>query len=87
MIPLPERGSVVIGPGLELIGSEHKADIFRARLETRVDAAAAARFEEEVHCPIGIPIASKNPKVIAVSIAAELLKEWQAKPAPARTAA
>lgn len=70
-----------------LIGSEHKAAVFRARLETRVDAAAAARFEEIVHCPIGLPIASKNPKVIAVSIAAELLREWTVKPAPLRAAA
>ncbi|MBI4669088.1 MAG: xanthine dehydrogenase accessory protein XdhC [Elusimicrobia bacterium] len=33
-------------------------------------------WKEKMHFPIGIPIKSKNPKIIAVSIAAELLQEW-----------
>lgn len=57
---------------LGLIGSEHKAQVFRTRLKN------TALWDEKMHCPIGAAIASKNPKVIAVSIAAELLKEWAA---------
>lgn len=59
-----------------LIGSEHKAEVFSARLKTRAGEALAGLFESKVKCPIGIPLESKNPKTIAVSIAAELLKEW-----------
>lgn len=57
---------------LGLIGSMHKARVFRSRLppprRTLWDAA--------MRCPIGRKIPSKNPKAIAVSVAAELLEKW-----------
>lgn len=59
-----------------LIGSEHKADVFLARLKTKGGRDWEGLWEERMHCPIGMPLDSKNPKVIAVSIAAELLKDW-----------
>jgi xanthine dehydrogenase accessory factor len=59
---------------LGLIGSGHKATVFRARLKDLAD-----RWDERMHCPIGKPLDSKNPKVIAVSIAAELLERWGLK--------
>lgn len=62
---------------LGLIGSEHKADVFLARL--REDSPSfdwQELWDERLHCPLGVPLDSKNPKVIAVSLAAELLKEW-----------
>jgi xanthine dehydrogenase accessory factor len=62
---------------LGLIGSEHKARVFAARLEGLPDGERLRElWEEKVRCPIGIPLPSKNPKVIAVSIAAQLLREW-----------
>ncbi len=62
---------------LGLIGSEHKAAVFRARLGSGPDGSELqALWDEKMHCPLGIPLDSKNPKVIAVSIAAELLREW-----------
>jgi xanthine/CO dehydrogenase XdhC/CoxF family maturation factor len=87
---------------LGLIGSEHKARVFRARLRERTPEQSEDAFDElweKLHCPIGVPLESgfrsaelqpfprppasrvpglghKNPKVIAVSIAAELLKDW-----------
>jgi len=62
---------------LGLIGSEHKAQIFEARLKANPsDESLAELWEEKMHCPIGLPLASKNPKVIAVSIAAQLLQTW-----------
>jgi xanthine dehydrogenase accessory factor len=65
---------------LGLIGSEHKADVFRARLKSRPEGEALIRFwDERMHCPMGIPLKSKEPKVIAVSVAAELLREWGLK--------
>ena len=63
---------------LGLIGSAHKAAVFRARLVT-LDADGgdrAARWDRRMRCPIGIRLDSKNPKIIAVSIAAELLEHW-----------
>ena len=63
---------------LGLIGSEHKAKVFQARLRSESEELQAF-WEEKMHCPIGTPLASKNPKVIAVSIATELLKEWGLK--------
>ncbi len=63
---------------LGLIGSEHKADVFAARLKA-LDPALEQAAEDRLRCPIGVPLESKNPKVIAVSIAAELLKEWGLK--------
>jgi xanthine dehydrogenase accessory factor len=66
---------------LGLIGSEHKSQVFQAKLGDSL----AELWEEKMHCPMGLPLESKSPKVIAVSIAAELLKEWglkKAAPAP-----
>lgn len=62
---------------LGLIGSEHKAQVFLARLLSGGEKADWERlWEEKMHCPIGAPLPGKNPKIVAVSIAAELLKEW-----------
>lgn len=55
---------------LGLIGSEHKANVFRSRLKNKT------LWDEKMRCPIGAGLPSKNPKVIAVAIAAELLREW-----------
>lgn len=60
---------------LGLIGSGHKAKIFQARLESE-NPNLPGLWEKKMRCPIGIPLPSKNPKIIAVSIAAELIKEW-----------
>ena len=59
-------------PYIGLIGSKTKWATFRHRLETR-------GFTEEelghVTCPIGVPgIARKEPEVIAVAVAAQLLQ-------------
>lgn len=59
---------------LGLIGSDHKARVFQARLAQ--EGRLQELWEEKMRCPIGIPLDSKVPKVIGVSIAAELLKEW-----------
>ena len=62
---------------LGLIGSEHKADVFRARLQSLPGGEGlAGLWDEKMKCPIGSYLPSKNPKVIAISIAAQLLGEW-----------
>ncbi|MBI3298488.1 MAG: XdhC family protein [Elusimicrobia bacterium] len=64
---------------LGLIGSEHKAKVFLARLEEGGGAPPGgweALWDAKLRCPIGLPLRSKNPKVIAVAAAAELLQEW-----------
>lgn len=63
---------------LGLIGSAHKATVFRSRLVTldKDGGNRTDRWDARMHCPIGIPLESKNPKIIAVSIAAELLQHW-----------
>lgn len=69
---------------LGLIGSEHKASVFRARLQGLPGGEELVRlWEERMHCPIGAAprLPGKNPKVIAVSIAQELLTEWALVPA------
>lgn len=59
-----------------LIGSDTKRRQFEARLRER--GVDAARVERMV-CPIGLPgIAGKAPAVIAASVAAQLLTEWDA---------
>jgi xanthine dehydrogenase accessory factor len=66
---LRERGDL---PYLGLIGSKTKWATFRHRLEER-----GFRKQElaQVTCPIGIPgIAGKQPEVIAVAVAAQLLQ-------------
>lgn len=60
---------------LGLIGSSHKARVFRARLQD-AHASLVDLWDDKVHCPIGIPLPSKNPKVIAIALAAQLLQEW-----------
>jgi xanthine dehydrogenase accessory factor len=57
---------------LGVIGSLHKARVFRARLP----APRRPLWDARVRCPIGRKIPSKNPKAIAVSMAAELLEKW-----------
>lgn len=57
---------------LGLIGSEHKARSFRARLPP----AKREAWDERMRCPIGRRVPSKNPKAIAVSIAAQLTEEF-----------
>ena len=59
-------------PFLGLIGSRTKWATFRRRLEARGFAAAEL---DAVVCPIGLPgIAGKEPEVIAVAVAAQLLQ-------------
>lgn len=67
---------------LGLIGSESKSARFRSRLRrTGFDAGAVARLV----CPIGIEgIRGKWPAVIAVAVAAQLMREICAADAPAR---
>lgn len=66
---------------LGLIGSEHKARVFQARLANEAGSLEAVErlWEERVRCPMGERLATKNPKAIAVSIALELLKDWGAR--------
>lgn len=69
---------------LGLIGSEHKARVFRARLP----ATRRARWDERLRCPMGRRVPSKSPKAIAIAVAAQLLEDWAfrraaAAPAPA----
>jgi xanthine dehydrogenase accessory factor len=55
-----------------MIGSRRKWE------ETRRSLAASAVPEawlDRVHCPVGLPIGARTPAQIAVSIAAEILKE------------
>ncbi|MFI4928561.1 MAG: xanthine dehydrogenase accessory protein XdhC, partial [Burkholderiales bacterium] len=67
---LRERGDL---PYIGLIGSQTKWATFRHRLEDRgFGAGELAR----ITCPIGIPgITGKQPEVIAVAVAAQLLLE------------
>ncbi len=58
-----------------LIGSETKWKKFQQKLlssELNADADAVAR----VRCPIGLPIGGKAPREVAVSVAADLLKQF-----------
>lgn len=64
---------------LGLIGSAHKARVFRARLP----AARRALWDERMNCPIGRRIPSKNPKAIAIAAAAQLLEDWAYRRVPA----
>jgi xanthine dehydrogenase accessory factor len=59
-------------PYIGLIGSMTKWATFRHRLEERGFLASELA---QVTCPIGLPgIAGKEPEVIAVSVAAQLLQ-------------
>ena len=69
---------------LGLIGSEHKAEVFRARLQGLPGGEELVRlWDERLHCPIGAGerLPGKNPKAIAISIAQELLQIWASAPA------
>lgn len=68
---------------LGLIGSDHKARTFRARLPPSRREA----WDERMYCPIGRRVPSKNPKAIAVSVAAQLLEEWACRATPTEAAA
>ncbi|MEK7388766.1 MAG: xanthine dehydrogenase accessory protein XdhC [Elusimicrobiota bacterium] len=57
---------------LGMIGSEHKAEVFAARLGGELAQAWEARMK----CPVGWRLEGKNPKLIALAIAAELLRDW-----------
>ena len=64
-----EKGDL---PYIGLIGSKSKWAVFRHRLEER--GLTEADFAH-VTCPIGLPgIAGKEPEVIAVSVAAQILQ-------------
>lgn len=67
---------------LGLIGSMHKARVFRSRLPP----PRRPKWDAAMRCPIGRKIASKNPKAIAVSVAAELLEKWAHARVPASAA-
>jgi len=58
-------------PYVGLIGSQRKWSRFRQRLEQRGLPAEAI---ERVTCPIGLGNASKDPRAIAISAAAEMLE-------------
>jgi len=59
-------------PFIGLIGSRSKWASFRQRLEARGFSAAELAH---ITCPIGVPgIAGKQPEVIAVAVAAQLLQ-------------
>lgn len=61
---------------LGVIGSKNKAREFKDRIRREKGEALEKAWAERVRCPIGLPLPSKNPKVIAVSVAAQLLQEW-----------
>ena len=66
---------------LGVIGSLHKSRVFRARLP----APRRALWDAGVRCPIGRKMSAKNPKAIAVAMAAELLEKLvYSKTAPAK---
>ena len=66
-------------PYIGLIGSKTKWATFRHRLEAR---GFTAEELAQVTCPIGVPgITGKEPEVIAVAVAAQLLQSsYQGKP-------
>ena len=63
-------------PYIGLIGSKTKWATFRHRLEARGFTAGEM---DRVTCPIGLPgITGKEPEVIAVAVAAQLLQSLPA---------
>jgi len=65
-------------PFIGLIGSKSKWASFRARLRERGFSEAEL---DGVCCPIGLPgITGKQPEVIAVAVAAQLLRQASAAP-------
>ncbi|MFH2201547.1 MAG: xanthine dehydrogenase accessory protein XdhC [Elusimicrobiota bacterium] len=68
---------------LGMIGSDHKATVFQTRLAQEKKDPETPRWielwDEKMHCPIGLEISGKDPKIIAISIAAEVLQKWGGK--------
>ncbi len=65
-------------PFIGLIGSATKWATFRHRLESK---GFSAQELQRITCPIGMPdIPGKQPEVIAVAVAAQLLKELGSHP-------
>jgi xanthine dehydrogenase accessory factor len=58
-----------------LIGSKTKKNKFHLKL---IKDLGFKKGISQVHCPIGLPIGGNSPKEIAISVAAELLKEFYA---------
>jgi len=58
-----------------LIGSKTKKNKFHHKL---INELGFKEGISPVHCPIGLPIGGNTPKEIAISVAAELLKEFYA---------
>ncbi len=65
---------------LGLIGSAHKARVFRSRLPP----TRRRLWDERMNCPIGRRIPSKNPKAIGIAAAAQLLEIWAYRQAQRR---
>ena len=63
---------------LGLIGSMHKARVFRSRLPP----PRRHLWDAKMRCPIGRKIPSKNPKAIGIAVAAELLEKWAFRAQP-----
>lgn len=62
------------GP-IGLIGSQKKRLDLKGRVAARgIDQAV---FDERVHCPIGLPIGAETPAEIAVSILAEVIRDYR----------
>lgn len=59
-----------------LIGSKTKKNKFNNMLRNQLNFEAGI---SPVHCPIGLDIGGHTPKEIAISVAAELLKEYYGK--------
>ena len=61
---------------LGMMGAQAKVDqLFKELLESGISKEAL----ELVHAPVGLPIASKTPEEIAISIAAEIIREKNCK--------
>lgn len=61
---------------LGMIGSQNKWKSFQNQLQA---AGFSPEAWKSVHCPVGLPIGGKSPQEVAISIAAELLKEHYEK--------
>jgi len=59
-----------------LIGSKTKKNKFNNMLRNELNFEAGI---SPVHCPVGLDLGGNSPKEIAISIAAELLKEYYGK--------
>ncbi|NOZ01165.1 MAG: XdhC family protein [Deltaproteobacteria bacterium] len=70
-----ETMEVLVGRSPRYLGlmasRKKKKDIFKALAEQ----GAAAEALEHVHCPVGLEIGSETPEEIALSIAAEMVRE------------